>query len=187
MPQRGAENPLTRIGMTLVEHAAGAEVQIVSYFCRLGRLGRVRAGEPIEAEGLTAMLYALIHQMVRLLPPEVDGNVDLSEERFRLLDGTEASWTAALGVLGDVMGLIARPVYCVLDGVQWLEHGSTNECLKLFLDLLLRAETNILFITTGTSPSLRDAVSRSETLGEGDIGVGTATENLQRHGGELWA
>ncbi|RYP82369.1 hypothetical protein DL769_001694 [Monosporascus sp. CRB-8-3] len=186
MPERGTENPLTRIGLKIVGHAARTGIPMVSYFCQLGRLTRLRPNEPPEAEALTSVLYAFIRQTLRLLPPQFEGNVDLSEERFRHLDGTEASWKVSLAILNDVIRLAAQSVFCVLDGVQWLEHSSTDKYLRMFLDALRQDRINVLFVTTGTSLSLRDTISREETLTDEELRMGSHKEDLERHGQEFW-
>ncbi|RYO75024.1 hypothetical protein DL764_010596 [Monosporascus ibericus] len=186
MPERGTENPLTRIGLKLVDHAARAGIPMVSYFCQLGRLTRLRPNEPPEAEALTSVLYAFIRQTLRLLPPQFEGNVDLSEERFRRLDGTEASWNVSLAILNDVIRLAAQSVFCILDGVQWLEHSSTDKYLRTFLDALRHDRMNVLFVTTGTSLTLRDAIPREETLADEELRMGSHKEHLERHGQDFW-
>ncbi|RYP30478.1 hypothetical protein DL767_006219 [Monosporascus sp. MG133] len=173
MPERGMENPLTRIGLKVVGHAARAGIPMVSYFCQLGRLTRLQPNEPPEAEALTSVLYAFIRQMLRLLPPQFEGNVDLSKERFRRLNGTEASWKVALAILNDVIRLAVQPAFCVLDGVQWLEHSSTDKHLRMFLDALRQGRMNVLLITTGTSLSLRDTISREDTLADEELRMGS--------------
>ncbi|RYP71352.1 hypothetical protein DL771_004840 [Monosporascus sp. 5C6A] len=186
MPERGTENPLTRIGLKVVGHATRASIPMVSYFCQLGRLTRLRPNEPPEAEALTSVLYAFIRQMLWLLPPQFEGSVDLSEERFRRLDGTEASWNVSLAILNDVIRLGAQPVFCILDGVQWLEHSSTDKHLRMFLDVLRQDRMKVLFVTTGTSLSLRDAISREETLADEELRMGSHKEDLERHAQEFW-
>lgn len=149
---RGGENPMTRIGLELVRQAALAEVAMVSYFCQLEAPSRRRRGHPVEVRRYTSLLYAFVRETVLLLPSRFERNLDFTEERFRQLDGTKRSWEASLALLSDLMPLVDRPLYYIIDGLHSLEHSSTNEDLRMFADTLVQGPANILFITTGTCP-----------------------------------
>lgn len=186
MPERGAANPLTRIGIGLVELAAQSDVPLVSYFNRPGRSDEPRALELPEEMAFTSTLYALIYQILRLLPAQFELDVDLSEEQFRRLDGTKASWEDAVRILRDIIQLLDRHVYCILDGVQWVEHSNTDEHLRLVIAALRQEPMRALFITSGLSRVLRDEISRAEILTDEELSVARQGHDLQRYAEALW-
>lgn len=186
MPERGAANPLTRIVIGLVELAAQSEVPLVSYFSRPGRSDEQRGRELPEEMAFTSTLYALIYQILRLLPAQFELDVDLSEEQFRRLDGTKASWEDAVRILKDIIQLLDRPVYCILDGVQWVEHSNTDEHLRLVIAALRQEPMRALFITSGLSRVLRGEIPRAEILADEELSVARQGQDLQRDAQALW-
>jgi hypothetical protein len=187
-PTRDLENHMTRIGLKLVNfaHEIHPKVLMVSYFCQLGAHTSIQPNEIAEMNALTSVIYALIRQIIEILPPKLEMSTDLSERRFQCLDGTKGTWKDALLILEDVVGHINQPVFCILDGVQWLEHSSTEKSLRKLLEVLRHEYLHVLFITTGSSASLCDTVFMDETLGDQDLRVGALKEDLGRHSQKFW-
>jgi L-asparaginase II len=73
-----------------------------------------------------------------------------------------------------------------LDGVQCLEHAGTEQYLRRLIDILRKSDLNVLYLTTGTCRSLRDAIPSKETVTEKDLRSGGQEEDLQRHCQEFW-
>lgn len=179
---------MTRIGLKLVNlaHELRPNVLMISYFCQLGAPNSLRPDETAEIDALTSVIYALIRQILEILPPKLEMSTDLSERRFQCLDGTKGTWKDALLILEDLVGHINQPLFCILDGVQWLEHSSTEKFLRKLLEVLRHEYLHVLFITTGSSASLYDSVSKDETLGDQDLRAGALKEDLGRHSQKFW-
>jgi hypothetical protein len=95
-------------------------------------------------------------------------------------------WTEAHTVLEDLVGHITQPVFFILDGLQLLEHAGTQKRLRKLFKVLRHKYLHVLYITTGSSASLRDTISKDETLGEQELRVGAVKEDLGRHGQKFW-
>lgn len=188
-PQRDAENSLTCLGLKIASFADAASIPVVSYFCQISGQGRDEQIKPAAAAAVAAMnsmLYALIRQLLHHLPSSIGRTIDFSEKRFQSMDGTEASWDAALAILSEVVPLISPPLFVILDGVQWLEHESTEKYLKMLWEGFRQWNCSVLIITSGVSLSLRDVITRVETLTDEDLRIGGPPEHLERQSERFW-
>jgi hypothetical protein len=158
------ENPVTVMAAKFVDLADRSRVPVISYFCELRRNEPLRPGNTREAQAMVSLVYSLQRQMVELLLPRIYTDIDLSESRFRRLDGTIDSWADALSILRDLLDLVPNTVFCVIDGFQWLDDRSTDSYLKELLQVLRREKLKVLFTTTERSACLREELSTSETL-----------------------
>lgn len=61
------ENPVTMMAAKFVDLADRSRVPVMSYFCQLSRHEQLRPGNTREMQAMTALLYALLRQMVELL------------------------------------------------------------------------------------------------------------------------
>jgi hypothetical protein len=187
-PTRDSKNHMTRIGLKLVSlaHKHRHNVPMISFFCQLNSAKNLQLNETAEMKALTAVLYALIRQILEILPLPLENDIDLTESRFQHLNGTRGVWKDALMILEDLVGCITQPVFCILDGLQWLEHTSTQKHLRNLLEVLRRNYLHVLYITTGSSTSLEDNISRDETLREQDLCSGAVKEDLRRYSQKFW-
>ncbi len=159
------ENPITAIAARYIDLADRSGVQIISYFCEL------RPNEPTrpsnttgETAALFSLVYALLRQMIELLPPRFDTHLDLSESRFRRLNLEFDSWPDMLSATRDMLELMPEPVFCVINGFHWLDDRSTDDSLEEFLQVLRTEKLKVLFTTTGRSACLQDGLSSAETV-----------------------
>jgi hypothetical protein len=159
---------------------------MISFFCQLNPEKALQMSETAEMGALTTVLYALIRQILAILSPPLEKDIDLTESRFQRLDGTKGACKDALLILEDLVGYITQPVFCILDGLQWLEHISTRKHLRKLLEVLRHNYLHVLYITTGSASSLGDAISKDETLGEQDLRASPAKEDLGRRGQKFW-
>ena len=187
-PTRDSENHMTRIGLKLVNlaHERRPNVSMISFFCQLKAGNNLQPNEIAQTEALTSVIYALIRQILEILPLSLENDIDLTESRFQRLNGTKGAWKEALMILENLVGHITQPVFCILDGLQWLEHTSTQKPLRKLLEVLRHKCLHVLYITAGSSASLGDTISKDETLGEQDLRVGAVKEDLRRHGQKFW-
>ncbi len=159
-----------------VESAVQSQIPVVSYFCRLPRK-KLSFGKTPEAEALVSLTYALIRQLIELLPSVFNQEEGLSSQRFALLDGSLESFNHALTVLGDLLDLSPPLLFCVIDNIQELEETSTRRYLGMLIDTL-RGHTKTrdarstdsnrilktFFTTAGRSRSLLDHLSNEELV-----------------------
>lgn len=128
-----------------------------------------------------AMLYSIICQLARLLPPEFDPTPDLDVEKFQLLDGTLDSANVALQIIEALIPHTPRVLMCVLDGFQLAESKSTRPYLsslmallraqreKKILKLCATTEGNSLVLAQNTG--MRERVDASRMAQESPQGI----------------
>ncbi|CAG8955567.1 hypothetical protein HYFRA_00009521 [Hymenoscyphus fraxineus] len=186
-PARDSENPMTRLSSKLLKISENVvpKLPILSFFCQPSKRRQNLSDETSEMEGLIAMLYALIRQIIEIQPPGIRAVVDLPDNRLRDLDGTEKTWKASLCLLEDLISGLEK-AFLIVDGFHWVEHSSTRKCLGELLDVLLREKLHSLFVTTGHSPSLMNKISQQDTLSDRGYGFGGPKEDIDRHQQKLW-
>lgn len=123
----------TLLSAYAVRIARRASVPVIAYFCRLG------AG-PL---GFTNMLYSLTLQVVDLLPNTFTSKLDFSAARFKHLDGTRDSLPAAISVFQDLIGVGPPILFCIIDGLQFLESRENKALLTEFVEILHSAGRSI--------------------------------------------
>ncbi|KAK3994206.1 phytanoyl-CoA dioxygenase [Cladorrhinum sp. PSN332] len=160
------ENPVTMLAATVVDMAAQSKVPVLSYFCELRRGERIRSGHTAETQGLMALTLSLIRQMMELLLPVFETDVDLSDERFSELDGSLDSWGKVSSLITDLVPLLpaSDKVFCIVDGLHWLDDRDTDKYIVDLVRVLRESKFKVLLTTTGRAPTLRDVMSRDETL-----------------------
>jgi hypothetical protein len=157
------ENPMTMVAAAILDLVENNRLPLISYFCTLSR-AEPRPGNTREVEATLGMVYAVIRQMVELLLPSFESAIDLSESRFKLLDGTAKSWEDALQVFSDLLELMPKGVYVVLDGLHWLEDQSAESFLRAWIRTLKNSKLKVLFTSSGRSAVLRDELSDDEAF-----------------------
>jgi hypothetical protein len=194
-PARNLENPLTRLAAKLAAIARQSSVPSVSYFCPLASqtpcIPPRQHGETTESAPLMALLYALIWQVVELLPPLFESEMDLSAELFERLAREQLMWEDVFVILKDMVALVPEPIFCILEGVQRLEQSNIDSYLSKFITVLREVgggmtRMHVLLVTTGTSSTLRDAIPTNETCAEEYLSKGGFKEDLARHSDKFW-
>ncbi|KAK2776167.1 phytanoyl- dioxygenase family protein [Colletotrichum kahawae] len=173
------ENPVTMMAATVIALAEKTKLPVISYFCELRRGEKLRNGnDSMEAQAMLSLVYALIRQLIELLPPFLDTGVDLSEGRFKALDGSLGTWSQATSILTDLGELMPGPVLCIIDGLHWLTDRGTDNYLSDLLKILRGDKWKVLLFTTGRSVVLQDELSRSEisTVDVRSFGRGVALD-----------
>jgi hypothetical protein len=157
------EDPMSMLAAKFIEFARGSEIPLVSYFCKLQR-GTPRGGNTREVQGVVELVYAMIRQMVEMVLPEFDSNKDFSKNRFSRLDGSGDTLGEAMAVLSDLIEVLPGKVFCIIDGIQWLDDRSTTVSLTSLVAALRTEKLKVLFTTSGESRGLLHSLSRSELL-----------------------
>ncbi|KAK1831671.1 hypothetical protein QBC39DRAFT_306301 [Podospora conica] len=158
------ENPVTLLAATIIDMAAQSGVPVLSYFCELRRGQPIRNGETAESQATISLLYALLRQMIELLLPVFETDIDLSDKRFKRLDGSTRCWSEALELFSKLVPLMPDRVFCIVDGAQWLDDRSTEGLLTNLVLALRKSGFKVLLTTSGRSPSLREAVADEEAV-----------------------
>ncbi|KAI0858864.1 hypothetical protein F4860DRAFT_526744 [Xylaria cubensis] len=149
-------NPLSSFANGIIRAAEEAQIPTISYCCEVRRDEPLRTGnESREAQATINLICALIRQMIELLPPAFRAGVDLSEGRLRGLDGCILSWSESVRVFRDLIPLMPKKVYYIIDGLHWLDDRSTDRCLEELIQVMRDAKLIALFSTTGRSACLR--------------------------------
>ena len=163
--QRHSVDPSTisATAAAIIDYADAEDIPVISYFCSLDRWKALPKGESMESQGLIALVSSLSRQLIELLPPKSNTTLNLTAERFQALDGTMKTWKEALSLLEDLLSCSKPVLYCVVDGLQWLDDPATEEHLNELVAAMQRSTApkknrpvvlKVLFTTTGRSSCL---------------------------------
>lgn len=163
---RGNDNPLSRLAATVIDFAAQSHVPVMSYFCELRRGEDIRDSNTPEIQALLALVSALIRQMIELLLPAFNTDVDLSKQRFARIDGTTDCWDEAMSLIRDMVHLLpeADKVFCIVDGMHWLDDRRTLSHIQQLIEVLRATGFRILLTTSGRAAALRQATTKHEAM-----------------------
>ncbi|KAH6974180.1 hypothetical protein BKA56DRAFT_733835 [Ilyonectria sp. MPI-CAGE-AT-0026] len=170
-------NSLAKAISKYISLARETKVPVVSYFCRISseEAPPNRTKESIE---LSALLYAMIRQVVNLLPTELDNNAPiLDQTRLASLDGTLRTWDGAVSLFRDLVNAVRLPMLLiVIDGLVFLEddfeHSTDGKMDKLILCLKELVDSSeaedrilkVLFTTEGLSEPLCQELDESDIV-----------------------
>ncbi|KAL2856663.1 hypothetical protein BJY01DRAFT_171658 [Aspergillus pseudoustus] len=161
--------------------AIDAKLPLIAHFCSLPLTAK--NGLTLYQQGLIALVYSLIRQLIEHLPPVANGTSDrtIKGEQITVLDGTFASWKEVLSLIDTLLDFAPPLLLCVVDGLDKLQHPSTDgyirSLVRLFVshtrkppdseagrqDVLLKA----LFTVAGPPGSLVETLSENPlTLSE---------------------
>lgn len=165
------DDTLSRISGKYASLAREAGLPVVSYTCTLPHETPQESWRTRETVELIALAYALIRQLIELLPlsPSV-GTVAFEEDRFKELDGTLDTWSQALELLRDLFLATDHSILViVINGVEILDHRSTSGRLRFLLKVLCdwvrdkrKPATKVLFTTAGMSRALNELLDHTE-------------------------
>lgn len=158
------DNPLTMLATWITQIAAHLNFPTISYLAELRNDDPIRQGNTWQTQSLIAVATALIRQMVELLMPSFEAEIDLSEQRFQKLDGTIGSWSETMGMFEDLVKLVPPRLMCVIDGLHWADDGTTDLYMTEFVGVLRRSGFKVLLTTSGRASCLLDVIDKSEAL-----------------------
>lgn len=170
--------PTIMVATDYVASAIQAQIPVISYFCELPRRGtKLSSGMTAEMKGLIALTYALIRQLIELLPSFMSYTEILGEQKLAKVDGSVGSYDEAITVLGELLDLSPPMLFCVIDGLEVLDDRSTTKHMTAFINTLRghRIYRNppaegsgrvlkILFTTAGRSKSLLTNLKENELV-----------------------
>jgi hypothetical protein len=131
-------DPVALISACYASFARQARLPVVSHFCALPSQ-EAKKELNLHEQGLIALTYSIIRQLIDWLPPVVDSDavLDLSAERFRQLDGTLTSWKAALSLVDTLLQSAPPLLVFIIDGLDAIHHPSTDGAIRELVRVLL--------------------------------------------------
>lgn len=160
--------PTTTIAREYVVSASQADIPVISYFCELPRsLTKLPNGMTAEMSGLISLTYALIRQLIELLPSFISYTEDLGAQRFAKLDGSVGSYDQAILLLGELLDHSPPMLFCVVDALETLDDRSTTSHLTAFVNTLRGHKAYTGPLSTGSDRVLKillTTAGRSRTL-----------------------
>ncbi|KAJ5915231.1 hypothetical protein N7454_011126 [Penicillium verhagenii] len=172
-------SPVSLIAASYAFFAREADLPTLSHFCKLSP--KEVSGQTPHQQGLIALTYSLIRQMIDNLPTVVDSDslLDLTAERFRPIDGTLASWTAALSLVDTLLHFAPPLLVCIIDGIDTIHDESTDVALRELIRVLLTHTRHqppsgdspgptflfkVLFTVAGRPSALVETMSENELV-----------------------
>ncbi|KAL1967059.1 hypothetical protein VTN77DRAFT_3583 [Rasamsonia byssochlamydoides] len=167
------------------------KIPVISHFCSVPQC-LSREGGTAKEEGLIALAYSLIRQLIELAPPllNCDSACDLTSDRFGRLDGTVASWKEALSVLDTLLYFAPPILFCAIDGLDVLEDSFTEDHIRSLVQVLVSHTAGrlapsidqqsmnpqgmllkVLFTTAGPSRSLESSLEEKQLLSTDSLRV----------------
>ncbi len=168
-PNRMVENsPTTMIAREYVVSANHAGIPYISYRCGFPRSHKeLPDNMTAEMSGLVSLIYALIRQLIEVLPSFASYTQNLGVSRFAKLDGSVQSYDEAIGILGELLDLSPPMLFCVIDSFEILDDRSTTSHMASFVNTLRRHKLYKGPLSTGSDRVLKilfTTAGRSRTL-----------------------
>ena len=128
---------VTAAATRVVLSAGGTDPPIpcASFFCKAQEFEDESEVQTPEVDPLLGVVYSLIYQILRCLPPLTEQTLITSKDRFTDLDSTLSSWDLALDLLKDTLSLVPSLMIIVIDGLLAFEEEHEYE-MKDLLDVL---------------------------------------------------
>lgn len=122
-PVRHYPTDLSALAGSLISAASASKTPILFHFCEPLKTGDIAKGLSLEETGVVSLVYSLIRQLIGLLEPDINVDIDFSADRFLSLETPLDSWKEALSLLNDLFTLAPGVLLCVIDGIDDLDHG----------------------------------------------------------------
>lgn len=148
--------------------ARDAHVPVISFFCELSH-EEPPEHRTRESVALSSLLYAMIRQLINLLPPDAVSTTAIpAASCLNTLDGTLRTWKDAVHLFEQLVGAVRLQLLLfVIDGINVLEEepgSNTNKALESLVSCLTSLAkapnadedriVKILFTTSGQSEVL---------------------------------
>lgn len=189
---------LSLAAMRVCDVSLQARVPCVSVFVKPRYAQAEGHGGMPRAEAATvSLLYSLVCQLARLLPPEFEATDELSYENFGLLDGSIGSAGVALRVIDALLAHAPPSLILVIDGINMAESSTTTAILSSLMDIIRSQEQRrilkVCFTTNGNSRVLIKATRVVERVDASRVALGgisaplrAASDINELKGPEVW-
>ncbi|KAL4983480.1 hypothetical protein BDW68DRAFT_181583 [Aspergillus falconensis] len=181
VPDSTDASPFALISACYANLARNAKCPVIACSCSVPPTAM--DGMTLFQQGLIALVYSLIRQLLEYLPPVVNGSSahTVKAENFAHLDGTLASWQEVLSLIDALLYYAPPLLICVVDGLDRLQDPSTDEYVRSLVRVFLshirqsfdsalgrqNVLLKILFTVTGRLESLVETLSENPlTLAE---------------------
>ncbi len=163
-PNPNKPSDLSSTSAFIVTVITRAKLPLVAHQCQ-------NSGSEIGA--LISMIYSVIIQLIWLLPDNFATDIDLSSDRFIMLDRSIGTLPDALLLMEDLLTLVPRLLVVVLDGFQLCEDARDDEqgtglFLNFFLAILKNGKEGrvlkVLFTTDGVCHNLWKKLDAQEQI-----------------------
>jgi hypothetical protein len=176
--QTSVPSEVSLAALYIVSVATEANIPLIAHCCQWDNaddLSQDISRSP-QMDGLVRMLYSLIRQLTWQAPDRFETQADFSRARFARLDSSPRSLPAALSLFKDLLDVVPRLLFCVIDGLQLLsgleenedEDNDTEVYLCQFLEILQdckdRKVLKALFTTNGFCSALNNALDEDEIV-----------------------
>ncbi|KAG4030709.1 hypothetical protein MFRU_011g01650 [Monilinia fructicola] len=164
---------LSVLAGSVIDASTTSKTPIIFHFCEPIKKSDQREGLSLEQACAISLVYALIRQLIGLLAPEIDGEIDLSPSRFSPLKKPLESWKDALSLLVDLLTLAPGVLLCAIDGFEYIDYGKGKSMCSDILTVLndrksLACKDGVvfktLFTTAGSSRTLDNYLGTDETV-----------------------
>ncbi|KAL3470165.1 hypothetical protein BJX99DRAFT_264485 [Aspergillus californicus] len=110
---------------------------LVAHFCTLP--STPKADMSLFQQGLIALIYSLIRQLLEHLPPVANGTSarTVKPEYITRLDGTLTSWKEVLSLIDTLLYYAPPLLVCIIDGLDKLQDPSTDEYIRSLLRIFV--------------------------------------------------
>ncbi|KAL4880698.1 hypothetical protein BJY04DRAFT_207894 [Aspergillus karnatakaensis] len=128
-PPGGLLSPVGLIA-SCYANLARETIPVIVHLCSLPAVATT--GNNRFQQGLIALVYSLIRQLLEYLPPVVNGSSSctIKVESFSPLDGTLASWKEVLSLVDTLLYYAPPLLMCIVDGLDKLQDPSTDQYIR---------------------------------------------------------
>lgn len=141
------------------------------------------SGVPKRETILTALLYSMVGQLVRLLPPEFVPIGKITQRVFEDLDGSVESLPVALDLIALLLGHTPPTLVVIIDKLHLADSPATRPYLikfvELFRDLGSRQMLKVLFTTAGSCAVLAKMIKKAEKVDAARMVQGRPGQHLR--------
>lgn len=156
----------------MIEGAEQMKVPTISFFCDVPAFDHVqhRGTKDEEVPPLLGLVYSLIYQLTKLIPPLTDIGSVVSFSQAASLKTSLTSWPSSLQILSNLLTMAPPLLLCIIDGYYAFETSSTNPTATRELLEVLRKSGHmkqkvfkVLFTNSSRAFSLVQQVSLDES------------------------
>ncbi|KAL5003310.1 hypothetical protein BDV10DRAFT_43701 [Aspergillus recurvatus] len=175
VPDSTGASPFALISACYANLARNAKSPVIAYSCSVPPTAK--DGMTLFQQGLIALVYSLIRQLLEYLPPVVNGSSThtVKPENFAHLNGTLASWKEVLSLIDTLLYYSPPLLICVVDGLDRLQDPSTEKYIRSLVRVFMshtrqpsdstpgrqNVLLKILFTVTGWLESLVETLSEN--------------------------
>jgi hypothetical protein len=153
IPSTLQDSVVSRAAARIYDVSTAARLPCIVFFCQTRYHFAQKNNLTQKEASLVAFLYAVVSQLVCLLPTQFPAMEGLAQRNFDILDGSMQSIPAALDLIRSLLTHAPSPLIWVIDGLQLVEDKTSLPFLRAFLGILDEQKTKhiskVCFTTQG--------------------------------------